>query len=524
MSRSTLVALQIPSRWPRHANWKTQVLSRSWSTFSFDEVPRRSRSSRHQLANANTRLASAPHFWRQSSLSTSYNNQLIYGSNHQQIRHASWLPEAFQSFSIWGGSGYLIKIFHDVFRLEYWACFAAMNVMVRVGLFPLVLYGAKTSSRFAKVVPEVQFILSLLNNDLKKLREQKAPWQTRAVLMITNLKTMGGIYKLHKINPFSVFLSPLLQLPIFMYVSIDLRKILNGLDPLLAQKLVDSSIAWIPDLTEPDPWFGLPILAGLVMYANIEDAVGKRSLSGATAAKSDTAVLMKDIFQSCAVFMPCFTAQLPAGVQIYLVTSFVWTLGQSAALRTERFRQVVGLPSLLAPPPEASYAQEFIALKKLEQKARELRGNGPLLGVGILAPGYQASFAGTHRDTSIRGSDISQAVRETILPETIQPKVRDIHPMIPFIHGISAPPSQLLEQKREEERKNQVSSAISTRTQITDREYMPQFDEDVMEKANRGVRPAKIQFVKRDNETSTPSTVSLKKLSRRTRTRKKPRS
>ena len=419
----------------------------------------------------------------------------------------------------------MLKVFHDSLHLEYWSCFAAMNVLVRVGLFPLVIYGAKTSSRFAKVVPEVQFILTLLNNDLKKLREQKAGWQARAVLMITNLKTVGGIYKLHKINPFSVFLSPLLQLPIFMYVSVDLRKILNGLDPMLAQQLVDSSIAWIPDLTEPDPWFGLPIMAGLVMYANIEVAVGKRSLSGPTAAKSDTAVLMKDIFQSCAVFMPCFTAQLPAGVQIYLVTSFLWTLGQSAALRTEAFRQLVGLPSLLAPPPEASYAKEFIELKKLEQKARELRGDGPVLGVGVLARGYQASFAGTRRTSTIQGSDLSQVVRETILPETVQPKVPEIQLMVPFIHGISAPPSQLIEQKREEERMKELRTTTFTAQPASDREYMPQIDDDVMEKANRGELPSKIQFVERDIKPATSSAVSLKRFKKGAKTaKKKPRS
>jgi membrane protein insertase Oxa1/YidC/SpoIIIJ len=485
-----------------------------------DENPQRKSLTRHRNANAN-RLGIASSL-RPSSISSIHNKPIAF-NNHQQVRHISWLPEAFQSFSIWGGSGYLIKVFHDSLHLEYWACFAAMNVIVRVALFPLVLYGAQTSSRFAKVIPEVQFILTLLNNDLKKLREQKAAWQTRAALMITNLRTMGGIYKLHKINPFSVFLSPLLQLPIFIYVSTDLRKILNGLDPLLAQKLVDSSVAWIPDLTEPDPWFGLPVLAGLVMYANIEVAVGKRSLSGATAAKSDTAVLMKDMFQSASVFMPCFTAQLPAGVQIYLVTSFMWTLGQSAALRTESFRQLVGLPSLLAPPPEASYAKEFIQLKQLEQKARELRGNGPLLGVGVLAPGYQASFAGTFRESTIQGSDISPTVRETILPETVQPKVPEIHPMIPFIHGISAPPIQLMEQKREEERKKELSTTSSTQ-QVADREYMPQFDDDVMEKANRGEFPSKIQFVERNVKIAAPSTVSLKRFKKSSKTKKKPRS
>ena len=420
----------------------------------------------------------------------------------------------------------MIKVFHDSFHMDYWACFAAMNVLVRVALFPLVLFGAQTSTRFAKVVPEVQFILTLLNNDLKQLRAQQAPWTSRAALMMTNMRTLGAIYKLHKINPFSVFLSPLLQLPIFIYLSVDLRKILNGLDPLLAQQLVDASVGWIPDMTEPDPWFGLPILAGVIMYANIEVAVGKRSLSGPAAAKSDTANVMKDVFQSFSIFMPCFTAQLPAGLQVYLVTSFVWTLGQSAALRTESFRRMVGLPSLLAPPPEASYAKEFIKLKQLEQKAKELRGEGPLLGVGVLAPGYQASFAGKFRKSTIEGSGtVYQVSPEPIVPAAVKPSVPDIPLMIPFIHGISAPPSQLIERKREEERQMQLEANTRTVDAKTDnREYIPVYDDEVMEKANRGEFPTKIQFVEPEPTPLKPSAVSLKRFKKAKLSKKKPRS
>ena len=50
----------------------------------------------------------------------------------------------------------------------------------------------------------------------------------------------------------------------------DLRKIIEGSDPLLAQKLVESSFLWLTDLTEPDPWYGLPIATGLLLYLNVE--------------------------------------------------------------------------------------------------------------------------------------------------------------------------------------------------------------------------------------------------------------
>lgn len=66
--------------------------------------------------------------------------------------------------------------------------------------------------------------------------------------------------------------------------------------------------------------------------------------------------------------MPCITANSPAGVQIYLLTSFTFTLFQSAALRNDSFRALVGLPPKDAPPPDAIYVKEMIQYSKLEEE------------------------------------------------------------------------------------------------------------------------------------------------------------
>ena len=83
-----------------------------------------------------------------------------------------------------------------------------------------------------------------------------------------------------------------MQIPVFWYFAIDIRKIINGSDPALAQQLVDSSFLWITDLTEPDPWYGLPIITGLLLYWNVETAVGKKALSGETSSQSRMALFL----------------------------------------------------------------------------------------------------------------------------------------------------------------------------------------------------------------------------------------
>ena len=79
-----------------------------------------------------------------------------------------------------------------------------------------------------------------------------------------------------KIHILLLFKSPLIQIPIFWYFSIDMRKLINGGDPALAQELTENGLLWITDLTDPDPWFGLPILTRLLLYLNVEVAIGKK--------------------------------------------------------------------------------------------------------------------------------------------------------------------------------------------------------------------------------------------------------
>jgi membrane protein insertase Oxa1/YidC/SpoIIIJ len=429
---------------------------------------------------------------------------------HQKRTVVSWLPEALQTFSIWGGSGLLLKSIHSTFGLPYWACFAAISVGVRTILFPIVLYAAHTAARFAKIAPDVQFQLALFQKDMAQYRAMKASTRQILFLMRTNIATLGATYKIHKVNPLTVFLSPVLQIPIFYYISVDMRKIVNGLDPLLAQNLVEGSVAWIPDLTEADPWFGLPCIAGVLLYGNMEVALGKRNMAGEATAKADTALLLKDCFQSLAIFMPCFTAQLPAGVQIYIVTSFCFTLIQSAALRTEAFRQLVGLPSMLAKPEAGRLTTQMMELKMLEQKAKELRGDGPVLGKGVLVHGWEVSFAGKYRPSTIQGSKPddpgdSTASQEPLVPFRIQvtadppsrtPVNRELIRsvmQVPYIHGVSAPLWQLQQQQHNSNEASDASSSSAPDenqvNQNDNREYMPQYSDSVMEMANRGERP-----------------------------------
>ena len=366
-----------------------------------------------------------------------------HSNPHRSMSSSSWIWPL-SEVTVWGHSGTLISLLHADGLIPYWACFALVNVLVRLALFPVVIYGAHASHKFGKVLPEIQFLLTLCANDLRDLARRKASLYERWQVLRINGLSLSQLYKHYKVDPLSIFLSPLLQIPIFWYLSVDLRKLVNGLDPALAQELVDHSkhapvlLSWIPDLTEPDPWFGLPMVCGALLYVHMEVAMGSRRnhvLEHPSAHKANSILLIKDIFQCVAVFLPCCTSQMAAGMQIYLTTTFTITLIQSQLLKTASVRSMVGLPPLLSSSPPTTtttdestdgttttnttantdatataappkFALRFIRLKQLEQEAIRVRRekNEPLLGVGVLYPSYQGSFAGEYRPSTIQGS------------------------------------------------------------------------------------------------------------------------
>jgi hypothetical protein len=218
-------------------------------------------------------------------------------------------------------------------------------------------------------------------------------------------------------------------------------------------------------------------------------------------------------------------SQQPAGMQLYLCTSFLFTLVQGGALRHDGIRQHFGLPKMHQ-QYEAELAKEFMELKKLERKAQELRGNGPLLGVGVLAMGLETSFAGTHRPSTIIGSNphggplltewgeglAAVPMHKTTTPSVQMSKLVDnndddntndqeynLYQDGPFIHGISAPrPDQGIQrrgneslQPGRESNKEEPTTTTTTSHLLEGDEYMPIISNQVMEAANRGEFPAK---------------------------------
>jgi hypothetical protein len=97
---------------------------------------------------------------RSPQMNSNNNNNNNSNTNIQTRSIASWLsPDIIQDFTLSGGTGVVINSLHSDVGMPYWATFSAMNFMLRASLLPVVVYGARTAARYAKVAPEVQFIV-----------------------------------------------------------------------------------------------------------------------------------------------------------------------------------------------------------------------------------------------------------------------------------------------------------------------------------------------------------------------------
>lgn len=256
-------------------------------------------------------------------------------------------------------------------------------------------------------------------------------------------------------------------------------------------------------MTEPDPWYGLPIAAGLLLYLNVELAVGKKALSGETSSKSNLAKILKDAFQTLAIFMPCFMAQQPSGVQLYLATSMLFTLLQSSAMRNDIVREKIGLPAMNTKPKgmmEGEYVKDFMA-KMAERQAAKAKG-GFIMGEGVHVTGAQIGVPrkGKKRKSSIvvdtiesEELDESKMLKIELPDHTLQSPLLVVPDMykstpVPFLHGMvhgtfHTPHSGMTPTSKTEE--DQLS--------------MPDIPDSVMEAANRGEKPEKrIEIVSKE--------------------------
>ncbi len=170
---------------------------------------------------------------------------------------------------------------------SYGIAIIVLTLVIRLILTPFAITQTRTTEKMKIVQPEMKELQ-------KKYKKQPEVQQ----------KKMMELYKKHKVNPLGGCLPILIQLP-FIFAFFSMLRIYD---------FGGEGFLWVPDLTEPDPLFIWPILAGLSTYV-------QGSLQASDPSQQKIQLFMP-------VFMTAISITFPVGVTIYWVASGIFMVGQ----------------------------------------------------------------------------------------------------------------------------------------------------------------------------------------------------
>ncbi|GAB6877384.1 YidC/Oxa1 family membrane protein insertase [Thermaerobacter litoralis] len=168
------------------------------------------------------------------------------------------------------------------------------TVLVRLVLLPLTFSQMRSMQRMQALQPEVERIQKKYKNNPQKANE-----------------AIMKLWRENNVNPASGCLPLLIQFPILYALFLALRTFSSG------------SFLWIPDLRHPDPFFVLPILAGVTTYFQM-----KTSMTTAQPQQRTMLILMP-------AMLTFFAWSFPAGLALYWVTSNLFSIVQQVLMNRQ---------------------------------------------------------------------------------------------------------------------------------------------------------------------------------------------
>lgn len=193
---------------------------------------------------------------------------------------------------------WLLKWFQG-FVVSWGLAIIALTLLVKGLTLPWTHKSMKSMQAMSKLRPQMD-----------KIREKYKDDKQRQQVEIMNL------FKSQKVNPMAGCLPMLLQMPIWFALYRALT---------VAAELYQAEFLWMPDLTQSDPYYIMPVLLTGMMFAQTK-------LSPTTATGAQQKMLMYGMPAMFGVFSLFF----PAGLTLYIFTNTLLTAVHNLYVRRER--------------------------------------------------------------------------------------------------------------------------------------------------------------------------------------------
>ena len=198
---------------------------------------------------------------------------------------------------------WLLLGMHQVLGLGYGIVLIIFGILVKLVLWPLQAKAMRSSMKMQELQPEMKRLQTKYSADPAKLNAE-----------------MMALYKTHNVNPLGGCLPMLLPMPfllalfvVFQY-SIELR---------------GAPFLWLTDLSQHDPYYIIPVVMGLSMYATTK--VGQIGMP-----PNPQMTMMVYVMPAMMTFL---FAQFPAGLNLYYAVQNIAGLPQSWMMMKERVKR-----------------------------------------------------------------------------------------------------------------------------------------------------------------------------------------
>lgn len=189
---------------------------------------------------------------------------------------------------------FVLGFLHDIFSLagieSYGVAIIVLTIIIKMIFYPLTVKQVKSMKAMQELQHKMKKLQDKYKNDPKRLQQE-----------------MGALYRNAGVNPLAGCLPLLVQMPFLMGMFYALQSLDYGGDP---------TFLWIENLSNPDPFYILPVLSAVSTYV----------LQKQTASSSGSAQMQMQM-KIMAVVMPLFigwiSCNFAAGLVIYWIVNNV---------------------------------------------------------------------------------------------------------------------------------------------------------------------------------------------------------
>jgi YidC/Oxa1 family membrane protein insertase len=246
----------------------------------------------------------------------------------ETVGTAGWEPSI---YNVADNAILTINAMQQFTGLPYGLSIMATTILLRIGLFPIMVYAQRTASRMAHVQPE----LTVLKDRYERI---SAPSRKDQMQFSSNMK---GLFRKYKVNPFNAILAPAIQIPLFIGMFFGLKKVAT----YFPEELKNGGMLWFVDLSVPDPHYILPLLSSATFLVLVE--LGKDQM---IRAGGSSVALLNVLRFMCLMSIP-LVANFEAAMLMYWISNNLLTCCQTALLKAPTVRKYLGIWDPPKPPP-----------------------------------------------------------------------------------------------------------------------------------------------------------------------------